>query len=154
MMGRLARLVSIVVGVLAIALITMAAVGAAAGVSGSTFKSTTSVSIGAQAKLATSPFGAGVNVTITYSCFPGFGGGPYPGGGAFGSVAVTDLVGDQGFGNWTPTCNDARQTVVVFVQAFSTVKGGSTSFVAGPGAANAFVCGFDCNGTSREIRIS
>src|ERR1700693_6139740 len=153
MMGRMARLVSIVVGVLAIALITMAAVGAAAGVSGSTFKSTTSVSIGAQAKLATSQFGPGVNVTVTYSCFPGFGGG-YPGGGAFGSVAVTDLQGNQGFGGFTPTCNDARQTAVVFVQAFPTVKGGSASFVAGAGAANAFVCGFDCNSTSREVRIS
>jgi hypothetical protein len=156
MMGRMARLVSIVVGVLAIALITMAAVGAAAGVSGSIFKSTTSVSIGAQAKLATSLFGPGVNVTVTYSCFPGFGGGPYPGGGAFGSVAVTDLQGNQGFGSWTPTCNDARQTAVVFVQALAGAKGagGPASFVAGAGAANAFVCGFDCNSTSREIRIS
>jgi hypothetical protein len=149
----MARLVAVVVGVFTVGLITMAAVGAAAGSSGGTFKSTTSVSIGAQATLATSLFGPGVNVTINYSCFPGFG-GPYPGGGGFGSVSVTDLHGDQGFGSFSPTCNDAKQTTVVFVLAFATVKGGSASFVAGPGAANAFVCGFDCNSTSREIKIS
>jgi hypothetical protein len=153
-MGRMARLVAAVVAVLAVGLISMAAVGAAAGGSGSKFKSTTSVSIGSQATLATSVFGPGVNVTVSYTCFPGFsGGGPYPGGGAFGSVSVTDLQGDQGFGSFTPTCNDARQTAVIFVQAFGVFKG-PASFVAGPGAANAFVCGFDCNSTSREIKIS
>jgi hypothetical protein len=153
-MGRMARLVSIVVGVVAVGLIAMAAVGAAAGGSGAPFKSTTSVSIGSQGTLATSLFGPGVNVTVNYSCFPGFGGG-YPGGGAFGSVSVTDLQGDQGFGGFTPTCNDARQTAVVFVQASGVNKGsGGPAFVAGAGAANAFVCGFDCNSTSREIKIS
>jgi hypothetical protein len=156
MLGRITRLVVVLVAVLAIALVTMAAVGAAAGVSRSAVKSTTSVSIGSQATLASSLFGPGVNVTINYSCFPGFGGkGGYPGGGAFGSVSVTDLQGNQGFGSWSPNCNDTRQTAVVFVQAFGTAKGGGPgSFVAGAGAASAFVCGFDCNSTSREIKIS
>ena len=154
MKGRTIRAALVVVAILTITWVAMAAVGAA-GVAKGTFKATTTVSIGSQATLATSLFGNGVNVTIAYSCFPGFtGGGPYPGGGAFGSVNVTDLQGTQGFGSWTPTCNDTRQTVVVFVPAFATVKGGSASFTAGAGAANAFVCGFDCNSTSREIKIS
>jgi hypothetical protein len=154
MKGRTTRAALVLVAVLAIAWVAMAAVGAA-GVAGATFKSTTKVSIGAQATLASNPFGNGVNVTIAYSCFPGFGGGKggYPGGGAFGSVSVADLQGTQGFGSWTPTCNDTRQTVVVFVPAFGQFKG-PASFVAGAGAANAFVCGFDCNSTSREIKIS
>lgn len=152
-MGRMARLVLVPIAVVSIALITMAAV-AAAGISRSTFKSTTSVSIGAKATLTGVPVGSAVNVTVTYSCFPGFGGkGGYPGGGAFGSVTVTDLQGNQGFGSWTPTCNDTKQTVVVFVPAFGAVKG-PASFAPGAGAANAFVCGFDCNSTSREIKIS
>jgi hypothetical protein len=151
----------VVVAVLAIALITMVAIGAAAGSSNKKFGSTTTVSIGAQGTLASvSPFGDGVNVSVAYSCFPGFGGGKggpggYPGGGPFGSVQVADLAGNQGFGSFTPTCNDTRQTAVVFVQAFPTTKGGGpASFVAGDAAANALVCGFDCNFTSREIKIS
>jgi hypothetical protein len=155
MKGRTIRAALVLVVVLAIAWVAMAAVAAAGGAK-APFRSTTTVSIGSQATLASSPFGDGVNVTIAYSCFPGFGGGKggYPGGGAFGSVNVTDLQGTQGFGSWTPNCNDTRQTVVVFVPAQGTVKGGSASFAAGAGAANAFVCGFDCNSTSREIKIS
>jgi hypothetical protein len=66
---------------------------------------------------------------------------------------VTDLQGNQGFGNFSPNCNDTRQTAVVFVQAFGAVNGRAT-FVAGGGVANAFVCGFDCNGSIRKIKIS
>jgi hypothetical protein len=152
MLGRMARLVLVLVAVLTMAVLTMAAVAAAAGVSGGKIKPTTTVSIGPQATLTGDPLGSGLNVTITYSCFPGFGGG-YPGGGAFGSVSVTDLQGNQGFGNFSPNCNDTRQTAVVFVQASGGVKGPAT-FVEGRGAANAFVCGFDCNGSIREIKIS
>jgi hypothetical protein len=155
MKRRTIRAALVVVAVLAIALITMAAIGTAAGSSNAKFGSTTTVSIGPHATLAGVPVGSGVNVTITYSCFPGQGGkGGYPGGGPFGSVSVADLQGDQGFGSFTPTCNDARQTAVVFVQAFAFAKGGTASFVEGDAAANALVCGFDCNFTSREIKIS
>jgi hypothetical protein len=157
MQRRMIRTSLALVAVLAIALITMAAIGAAAGASNKKFGSTTTVSIGSQGALASSPFGDGVNISVAYSCFPGFGGGkggPYPGGGPFGSVQVADLAGNQGFGSFTPTCDDTRQTAVVFVQAFPVTKGGSASFVAGDAAANALVCGFDCNITSREIKIS
>jgi hypothetical protein len=158
MQRRMVRTSLVFVAVLAIALITMAAIGAAAGSSNKKFGSTTTVSIGSQGTLASSPFGDGVNISVAYSCFPGFGGGKggpgsYPGGGPFGSVQVADLAGNQGFGSFTPTCDDTRQTAVVFVQAFGVVKG-PASFVAGDAAANALVCGFDCNITSREIKIS
>jgi hypothetical protein len=155
MQRRMIRTSLALVAVLAIALITMAAIGAAAGSSNKKFGSTTTVSIGSQGALASSPFGDGVNVSVAYSCFPGQNGGKggYPGGGAFGSVQVADLAGNQGFGSFTPTCDDTRQTAVVFVQAFGVVKG-PASFVAGDAAANALVCGFDCNMTSREIKIS
>lgn len=155
MRRRMIRTSLVFVAVLAIALVTMAAIGAAAGSSNKKFGSTTTVSLGSQGALASSPFGDGVNVSVAYSCFPGGkGGGPYPGGGAFGSVQVADLSGNQGFGSFTPTCDDTRQTAVVFVQAFPVTKGGSASFVAGDAAASAVVCGFDCNFTSREIKIS
>jgi hypothetical protein len=144
MLRRSMRTATILVAVVAIASVSfaLAAVAASAGKS----KITTTVSIAAQGKLGVSPFGPGANVSIIYSCFPnGFGGGKgagYPGG--FASVSVGDIQGHQGFAQFAPTCNDARQTTVVFVPGF---------FVAGDAAANAFVCGFDCFGTSREIRL-
>lgn len=144
------RFISILVATSALALATMAVVGLAAGGAAgkTTFHSTTTVSIAAQATLTQpgNPLGKGLSVTVNYSCFPGSGGkGGYPGGGGFASVSVTDLIGSQGFGGFAPKCDDTKQTAVVFV------PGG---FAAGAGAANAFVCGFDCNGTSREIKIS
>ena len=154
MQRRMIRSSLVFVAVLAIALITMVAIGAAAGASNKKFGPITTVSIGSRGTLASSPFGDGVNISVAYSCFPGQkGGGPYTGGGAFGSVQVGDLAGNQGFGSFTPTCDDTRQTAVVFVQAFGAVKG-PASFVAGDAAATALVCGFDCNFTSREIKIS
>jgi hypothetical protein len=144
-MVRLGRLAALAVGVLAVASISLAATFAAAA--GSTVKSTTTVSIKPQATLVTSLFGPGADVTITYSCFPTGGGGKggYPGGGAFGSINVVDLQGHQGFGSFTPICDDTRNTAVVFVFG---------NFMAGSGAANAFVCGFDCASASREIKLS
>jgi hypothetical protein len=156
MKGRTIRAALVLVAVLAIAWVAMAAVAAAGGAK-APFRSTTTVSIGARATLVNSPFASGANVTIVYSCFPGGPGGKggYPGGGPFGFVNVSDLQGNQGFGNFTPTCTDSRQTAVVFVQAFlSGNKGGTGGFVAGDAAANAEVCGFDCNFTSREIKLS
>jgi hypothetical protein len=142
MLRRRIRVATILVAVLAIASVSfaLAAVGASAGRA----RTTTTVSIGSSGQLGVSPFGPGATVSVTYSCFPnGFGGGKgYPG--AFGSVSVADLQGHQGFGNFPPTCNDAKQTTRVFVPG---------AFVAGDAAVNAFVCGFDCFGTSKEIRL-
>ncbi|MGZ3434500.1 MAG: hypothetical protein ACXVA7_22310 [Isosphaeraceae bacterium] len=143
MLRRSIRLATILVAVVTIASATfvLAAVAASAGKA----KSTTTVSIASTGKLGTSPFGPGATVSITYSCFPngsGGGKGGYPGG--FGSVSIGDLQGHQGFANFPPTCNDTKQTTLVFVPGF---------FVAGDAAASVFVCGFDCNGTSREIRL-
>ena len=143
---RLARITLVFAVMLATAVgsVLVFGIGAGAASGGKGFRSTSTLSIGGQAQLAQSPSGPGLNVTIKYSCFPAGGGkGGYPGG--FGNVNVTDLSGDQGFGSWSPVCDDTKQTVTVFVPGF---------FVAGGGAASAFVCGFDCAGTSREIKIS
>jgi hypothetical protein len=142
MFRRLGRFAAILAAVLAIALATMAIATVAAGAASSKFKSTTTVSIGAQGTLVTSP---GVAISLKYSCFPfGTGKGGY-GGGAFGSVRVADVNGNTGFGFFTPTCNDSNQTAVVVVPGF---------FIAGDAAASAFICGFDCNSSTREIKIS
>lgn len=112
----------------------------AAGSGTKTPRSTTTVSIGGQASLAKG--GTGITVTVKYSCFPS-GYGPYAF--AFGDLQVTDTFGHQGFVNWNPRCNDAPQTIALFVAG---------NFNQGGGAASAFVCGFQCNGASREINIS
>ncbi len=141
-MRRRIRVATIIVAVVAIASVSfaLAAVAASAGKA----RTTTTVSIASSGQLGVSPFGPGATVAITYSCFPGgFGKGGYPGG-TFGSVSLADLQGHQGFAQFPPTCNDARQTTRVFVPGF---------FVAGDAAASAFVCAFDCFGTSREIRL-
>jgi hypothetical protein len=138
MFRRLGRSTAIIVAVLTIAFATMAIVASAAGIT-TAKTSTTTVSIGSQATLVTSP-SPGVNISVTYSCFPA-GYGYYAN---FGFVRVGDLAGHQGFANWHPTCNNRKQNVVVFVPG---------NFSAGAGAANAFVCGFDCNGASRQIKI-
>lgn len=146
MLRRLARFSAVLIAVLALAGITFA--GATLSAAGST-KSTTTVAISPQVQLATSAFGPGANVSITYSCFPGFGGkGGYPGGSGFGSVSLTDLNGNQGFAGFSPTCDDTKQSMTVFVM------GSLGPFAAGDGAVNAFVCGFDCNFASREVKIS
>jgi len=147
MSRRLGRFTAVLAAVLTIALATMAIATVAAGAASSKFKSTTTVSIGSQGTLVSGP---GVAVSLKYSCFPfgtgGKGGGGYGyGGGAFGDVRVTDVHGNTGFGFFTPTCNDSNQTAVIIVPGF---------FSAGDAAANAFICGFDCNSTSREIKLS
>ena len=103
---------------------------------GPIFRSTTTVSI-QSASLA--PGGAIVNVT--YSCFPG-GYGAYSN---FGDVRMTDVHGNQGNNFFNPTCNDKKQKQAVFVPG---------TFTAGDAAVSAFVCGFDCNGTSKEVRLN
>ncbi len=144
MFRRLGRFTAILAAVLTIAIATMAIATVVAGAASSKFKSTTTVSIGAQGTLVSGP---GVAVTLKYSCFPN---GPQKGGygyggGAFGDVRVTDVHGNTGFGFFTPTCNDANQTAVIIVPGV---------FIPGAAAANAFICGFDCNSTSREIKIA
>ena len=143
MLRRLTRFSVILIGVFAITGIAFASATLAAGPSST--KSTTTVSIGSSAHLGSGPFGPGVSVSLTYSCFPGFGGKGGYGGGSFGSVGITDLQGDQGFQGFSATCDDKKHTTTVFVSGF---------FNAGAGAANAFLCGFDCASASREVKIS
>ncbi len=142
MFARLVRFAAIFGAVLAIVFGTMAV--AVAGFTSAKAPSTTTVSIRSQATL--DPSGQGLNVRVTYSCFPGgYGKGGYGYGANFGSVRVVDLSGHQGFGNWAPTCNDKKQTAAVFVPG---------TFNSGGAAADAVVCGFDCAFTAREIKIS
>jgi hypothetical protein len=141
MLGRSVRIATIVIAVVAIAAGSFAVAAVAASPSAGKAKSTTTVSIASSGKLTASPFGPGATVSVTYSCFPGFGGKGYS---SFGQLFIGDLNGTQGFGFWTPNCNDARHTVLVFVPG---------AFAAGDAAATAFVCGFDCNGTTKEIRL-
>ena len=140
---RLIRYFAVALGVFIIATFVFASATLAAG--GSTVKSTTTISIGSRVHLGQSAFGPGANVSISYSCFPGGGGKGGYGGGSFGSVSLTDLNGDQGFSGFSATCDDKKHTTTVFVPGF---------FNAGAGAASAFLCGFDCNSTSHEVRIS
>jgi hypothetical protein len=147
MLARLGRFAAVFVAVVAVASITALAlmtVAAAKGTGGKGFGSTTTVSIGSQASLVTGPV-PGAVVTIKYSCFPSATGGKgYPGG-SFASVTLGDLAGNTGFGGFVPVCDDTKQTAQVFIPG---------SFVAGDAAANAFVCGFECNGDSKEIKLS
>ena len=81
-----------------------------------------------------------VYVTITYTCFPPPGG--YP---AFGSISVSQVLpGNGGSGSFTPICDDQQQKQSIPVFGM---------FSPGDAAASVFICGFDCNGTSREIKI-
>jgi len=140
---RLVRLSAVFIGVFIIATFAFASATLAAG--GGTSKSTSSLSIGNQVHLGTGPFGPGATVTISYTCFPGFGGKGGYGGGAFGSVQLGDLNGDQGFQSFSPICDDKKHTTTVFVSGF---------FTPGAGAASAFLCGFDCASKSQEVKIS
>ena len=136
---KIGRKAALLIAVVALAL-TMAVVGVANGLASTKPRSTTTLAIGGKVALV----GGGVYVSITYTCFPG----GYAGKGGysnFGDVRVGDIQGHQGFRFWQPTCNNKKQTSVLFVPG---------SFVAGPGAVSAFVCGFDCNGTSRPVKIS
>jgi hypothetical protein len=143
MLRRLARFSAVLIGVLVIA--SLAFASATLTAAGSSTKSTTTLSIGSKATLGTGPFGPGASVSLTYSCFPGFGGKGGYGGGSFGSVSLTDLTGHQGFQGFSATCDDKKHNTTVFVTGF---------FSAGDGAASAFLCGFDCASTSREVKIS
>src|SRR5665213_999133 len=139
---RFTRLAIVIVGVVAIASVSFALAAVAASPGTAKAKSTTTISIATSGKLAGSSFGPGAIVTITYSCFPVFiGGGKGGGYSGFGSVSLGDIKGHQGFASFTPQCTDSKKTLAVFVPG---------PFVAGDAAASAFVCGFDCNGTSRE----
>jgi hypothetical protein len=59
-------------------------------------------------------------------------------------VSVTDVVGHLGNSSFQPTCNDTKQTAVVFVPG---------NFVPGDGAARVSVCGFDCAFDSKEVHL-
>ena len=143
MIHKLGRTGVVLTAVLALVLATMAVAALAAGATSSKSRTTTTVAIGSQATLVSN----GVNVTVSYTCFPGGTGGKggYGYSANFGDLRVTDLAGHQGFAFWSPICNAKKQTNVINV---------SGTFQAGAGAASVFVCGFDCNGTSTKIKIS
>ncbi len=138
---KLGRSGLILITILAVVIATMAVAAVAAGAASGKPRTTTTLSISSKATLVP----GGLNVTVSYTCFPaGYGGkGGY--GGNFGDIRVTDLAGNQSFAFWSPICNDKKQTSVITVPGF---------FHPGAGAASVFACGFDCNGTSREIKIS
>lgn len=155
MVTRLARPIAVLVAVLSIAAITgfvlMAlSASAASGSGGKGGRGTSTISIQSTASLTTSAKGGfpGADVTVKYSCFPAPSGG-YGGKGGyssnFGSVTVSDLNGNGGSAFFQPTCNDVKNTAVVFVFG---------NFSAGDAAANAVVCGFDCAFVSKEIKLS
>jgi len=140
MMRRLGRRGIFLAAVLAIAVITIMVAAISAGAASTKVRSTTSVAVGSQVRLVS----GGANVSVTYTCFPG----GYSGKGGyanFGDLRLGDIKGHQGFVFFRANCNNKKQTSVVFVPG---------SFVAGPGAVSAFVCGFDCNGTSKQVKIS
>ena len=84
----------------------------------------------------------GVDVTVGYSCFP-FGYGKYFYN-SFGDVEVGQVSGAIGDSSFHPACNDRKQTQTVFVPGF---------FTAGDAAVRLFVCGFDCNSTTKEVKV-
>jgi hypothetical protein len=98
-------------------------------------KPTTTVSI---VNGSVAPGGAGI--TVKYNCFP-TGYGPY---GSFGDVRVSQANGVTGGASFRPICNDRSQTNAVFVPG---------NFKKGDAAVNVFVCGFDCNSASKEIKL-
>jgi hypothetical protein len=139
MIRRLGRRGVVLFAVLTIALITVLIAAVGAGAASTKVRSTTTVSIGSQVHLVS----GGANVSVTYTCFPGgYGKGGYSN---FGDVRLADLAGHNDFAFFQPNCNNKKQTSVVFVAGH---------FVAGSGAVSAFICGFDCNGTSKVVKIS
>jgi hypothetical protein len=132
MTRNIKRAFAVVVPIVVLALTPAAT---SAGGSGPIPKNTTTVSIGSAALAS-----GGAVVNLSYTCFPA-GYGPYS---TFGDVRLADIHGAQGFSTFAPNCNDKKQGTIVFV------PGG---FSAGDAAVNAFVCGFDCNGATKEVRL-
>ncbi|MEA2634858.1 MAG: hypothetical protein QOH92_1625 [Chloroflexota bacterium] len=132
MSRNIRRILAVVVPVVVLALTPAAT---SAGGPGQFGKNTTTVAIKSVA-LAT----GGVTVNLRYSCFPG-GYGPYS---TFGQVRVVEADGSQGFTFFNPACNDTTQSQSIFVQG---------NFGPGAAAIQATVCGFDCNGDTREVKL-
>ena len=84
----------------------------------------------------------GANVTITYSCFPNGNGAYFYN--SFGDAQVQEVTGASGSSFFHPRCNDRNQTQTVFVPG---------PFTSGAAAIRAFVCGFDCNSATKEVRL-
>jgi len=140
MIRRVGRRGVVLVAVITVALVTVLIAAVGAGAASTKARTTTTVSIGSQVHLVS----GGANVSVTYTCFPG----GYSGKGGyanFGDLRLGDIAGHQGFVFFGPNCNNKKQTSVVFVPG---------SFVSGAGAVSVFVCGFDCNGTSKQVKIS
>jgi len=82
----------------------------------------------------------GAGITLRYSCFPG-GYGPYS---SFGDVRVGQVSGATGDAFFRPICSDRNVTSAVFVPGH---------FTTGDAAVSAFICGFDCNSATKEIKL-
>jgi hypothetical protein len=132
MSRNLKRAFAIIVPVVVLALTPAAT---SAGGPGSFGKNTTTVFI---KSAALAP--GGVTVNLRYSCFPG-GYGPYS---TFGQVRVGGANGSQGFTFFNPTCNHSTQLQSILV---------SGNFSRGNAAVQATVCGFDCNGDTRVVKL-
>jgi hypothetical protein len=124
---RIIRLGAVVLALGAVLLIPEAASAAS--------KPTTSVTIVSGTVAA-----GGASIQVRYDCFPS-GYGPYN---AFGSVRVGQVSGATGDTFFHPLCNDVRHTQPIFVAG---------NFTKADAAVSAFICGFDCNSATAEIRL-
>jgi hypothetical protein len=84
----------------------------------------------------------GANLTVSYSCFP-FGNGKYFYS-SFGDARLGQTNGATGDSFFNPKCNDRTVTQTIFIAG---------PFTSGDAAAGVFICGFDCNSASREVRL-
>src|ERR1700704_1170295 len=82
----------------------------------------------------------GASITVRYDCFPN-GYGPYN---SFGDVRVGQVSGVTGDSIFHPICNDQLHNQAIFVPG---------AFKKGDAAVSAFICGFECNSASKEIRL-
>jgi hypothetical protein len=86
----------------------------------------------------------GANITIKYDCFPS-GYGPYS---SFGDLRVGQVNGASGEISFHPKCDDRAHTRALFVPS-----AGQRHLHRGDAAVGLFICGFDCNSVSKEIRL-
>jgi hypothetical protein len=123
-----------------VAAVLVAVTLVAAAPAGAGGPSSTSISISSTATQTTA-LTIAVGVTVTCAT-PAFGAG-------FGSVTVSQpQTGAVGFGNITPTCDGQAHKLAVFVVSIGV------PWALGNADASAFACGFACDSTVRQIRIT
>jgi hypothetical protein len=102
-------------------------------------RSTTTVSI-----ISGKVVPGGANITIKYDCFPN----GYSTYNSFGDLRVGQANGASGDIFFHPKCNDRAHT-----QAYFVPSAGQRHLHRGDAAVGVFICGFDCNSASKEIRL-